>query len=392
MKCMARFGFWFPLAFALAAFSVINGGATAGSIEPANIQHMAGGPGTILRREEIPGAPFNAKAWRILYESTAPDGRPIAVSGVVVIPAGAATEGARPIVAWAHPTTGVELQCAPSRAIFLFQQIQGLRDMVAYGYIVAASDYPGLRTTGPHPYLVGESEARAVIDSVRAARALAGPEASARFAVWGHSQGGHAALFTGMIAARYAPELSLVGVAVAAPATDLADLLRADIDSPAGKNITVMTLSSWSRVYGAPIDTVVLPAAIPVVNRLAGECIESVFDLIVRARTERPLEQNFPTVRDVTVIPPWKGLVVLNTPGTLPTNVPVFVAQGTVDAIVPPRITWDYARKLCAAGSRVTLRVLRDGGHAFAAMHSARDAVDWIAARFAGLAAPSDCS
>jgi acetyl esterase/lipase len=137
---------------------------------------------------------------------------------------------------------------------------------------------------------------------------------------------------------------------------------------------------------------VVSPAAIPVVNRLAGECIESVFDLIVRARTETPLEQNFLTVRDVTVIPPWKGLVALNTPGTLPTDVPVFIAQGTADAIVPPRITWDYARELCAAGSRVTLHVLRGGGHAFAAMHSARDAVGWIAARFAGLPAPSDCS
>ncbi len=93
--------------------------------------------------------------------------------------------------------------------------------MVDRGYVVAATDYPGLGTPQTHPYLVGVSEARAVLDSVRAARALTG--AQNRFAVWGHSQGGQAALFTGLIAKSYAPDLDLVGVAAAAPATDLGD-------------------------------------------------------------------------------------------------------------------------------------------------------------------------
>ena len=50
-------------------------------------------------------------------------------------------------------------------------------------------------------------------------RELSKNTASNRFAVWGHSEGGHAALFTGELAARYAPDLKLVGVAAAAPAT-----------------------------------------------------------------------------------------------------------------------------------------------------------------------------
>ncbi len=96
------------------------------------------------------------------------------------------------------------------------------------GYIVVATDYPGLGTDGIHPYLIGESEGRAVLDSVRAARDLPDSGASDRFAVWGHSQGGHAALYTGELAARYAPELKLVGVAAAAPATYLVELFDAD--------------------------------------------------------------------------------------------------------------------------------------------------------------------
>jgi acetyl esterase/lipase len=148
------------------------------------------------------------------------------VSGIVIVPAGQAPAGGWPIVAWAHPTTGVVPRCAPSLAIFLFQQIAGSRRLLEDGYAIAATDYPGLGTPGPHPYLVGESEARAVIDSVRAARLFPGLENSNRFAVWGHSQGGQASLFTGMIAKTYAPELQLVGVAAAAPATDLATLVR----------------------------------------------------------------------------------------------------------------------------------------------------------------------
>ena len=118
------------------------------------------------------------------------------------------------------------------RAIFgdlLFQQMLGLREMIERGYIVAATDYPGLGTTGPHPYLVGVSEARAVIDFVRAARSIENNDAGNRFTVGGYSQGGQAAVFTGMIAKTYAPELDLLGVAAAAPATNLITLKSQDV-------------------------------------------------------------------------------------------------------------------------------------------------------------------
>jgi acetyl esterase/lipase len=368
------------------------GCARGTALEPDRLARVPGGPGAMLWRQAVAGAPLNAAAYRVLYRSTDPDGRDIAVSGLVIIPRGQAPSGGRPIVAWAHPTTGVVPRCAPSAAMFRFQMIQGLRDMVEHGYIVAATDYPGLGTSQPHPYLVGVSEARAVLDQVRAARALAGPEAGARFAVWGHSQGGQAALFTGMIAARYAPELRLTGVAAAAPATELAALLRADLGTPAGKNLTAMTLWSWHRVYGAPIKPVVAPDALPVINRLAGECIESIHDLYIRGRTERPLETSFLTVRDLVATQPWASLVARNTPATLPPDIPVFIAQGTGDAIVPARITRDYVRRLCAAGSRVRMVEMPGVGHGFAAMRSARDAVAWMADRFAGRQPPDDCS
>lgn len=353
---------------------------------------LAGQPGTLVRREAIDGAPLGAAAYRVVYRSTGLKGEPIFVSGVVVVPRGDPPPGGRPIVAWAHPTSGVTPRCAPSLAIFIFQQIQGLRSFVERGYVVAATDYPGLGTVGPHPYLVGDSEARAVIDAVRVASAMPGAGGGKRFVVWGHSQGGQATLFSAMIAKNYAPELTLVGVAAAAPATDLATLMTDDIDSMGGKNITAMTLWSWHRVYDAPIDNVVDPRAMPAIDLLARECIESPFDLIAREKTGKPLERYFLTADGLAKIEPWRSLLEKNTPGVLPSDIPVFLAQGTDDQIINPAVTRNYMRKLCEAGSKVKMVILPNIGHGRAAQASTAEVVKWASARFAGDASPSDCA
>ena len=72
------------------------------------------------------------------------------------------------------------------------------------------------------------------------------------YVVWGHSQGGQAALFTGLLSQSYAPDLQLLGVAAAAPATELATLMKADLDTSGGRNLTAMTLWSWKRVLARP--------------------------------------------------------------------------------------------------------------------------------------------
>jgi acetyl esterase/lipase len=363
-----------------------------GSFYDAPKSMLVGEPGSLVRQERIDGAPLGAAAYRVLYRSTGLNGEPIFVSGVVVVPPGEAPAGGRPIIAWAHPTTGVTPRCAPSLAIFLFQQIQGLRSFVQRGYVVAATDYPGLGTPQTHPYLVGDSEARAVIDAVRVAGKMPGSGGGNRFVVWGHSQGGQAALFTGMIAKSYAPELTLLGVAAAAPATDLVTLMNDDINSVGGKNITAMTLWSWHRVYDAPIDKVIDPRAMPTVDRLAKECIEGPFDLIERQRTEKPLEQHFLTVDKPADIEPWHALLEKNTPDALSPEIPVFLAQGTIDKIIRPDVTRDYMSKLCKAGSKVRLMLLPGIGHGRAAQASTMAAVNWMTDRLAGETAPNDCT
>jgi acetyl esterase/lipase len=370
------------------------GGAAASAqnaFYQASPQEIAGPPGTIIRAEPMLQAPGYITAYRVLYRSRGLHDEPIAVSGVIIAPRGDAPAGGRPVVAWAHPTTGVVTRCAPSLAFFVFQQIQGLRDMASQGYVVAATDYPGLGGPGVHPYLVGKSEGRAVLDIVRAARTMPEIGASNEVAIWGHSQGGQAALFAGLIAKSYAPELKVVGVAVAAPATELATLMQDDLGTAGGNNLTAMTLWSWDRVFGAPIGRVVTPQAIPAVNRLAEACIESIGDLYLRRRLERPLEASFLIPKNPTDVEPWRSIATANTPGLLPRDMPLFVAQGTADKLVRPEVTQDYVARACRAGERVTFLSLPGVGHGFAASKSARPAVAWMADRFAGSPAPSDC-
>ncbi|MFN8629577.1 MAG: hypothetical protein U0838_04430 [Chloroflexota bacterium] len=48
------------------------------------------------------------------------------------------------------------------RAFFLLDQV------IAHGWVLVATDYVGLGTPGPHPYLIGQGEGRSVLDASRA--------------------------------------------------------------------------------------------------------------------------------------------------------------------------------------------------------------------------------
>jgi pimeloyl-ACP methyl ester carboxylesterase len=347
-------------------------------------------PGDVLRLEGMAGAPSGATAQRMLYVSTGLDGAPIAVSAVVIVPSGAAPQG-RNIVAWAHPTTGVEALCAPSLRVEVFDRIPGLQAILAQGHIVVATDYPGLGTPGPHPYLVGVSEARAVLDSIRAVRRIPAAQANPRFAVWGHSQGGHAALFTGQLAKTYAPDLVLVGVAAAAPATDLGTLLRDDMGTTVGKMLTAYSLWSWSRVYATPLDGAVMPDAMPAVSNVAAICLESRAEILQATFDARPLASGFLQGKPFDN-PPWRDVLAQNEPGKAAAGAPVFIAQGTIDQIVPPDVTAAFIGGLCRRGEKVRVLDMAGIGHLTSGFDSATAAVQWMTARFDGEPVPDDCA
>ena len=130
----------------------------------------------------------------------------------------------------------------------------------------------------------------------------------------------------------------------------------------------------------------------PAVDALANECIESIYDMVQRHYSQRPLEQQFLSVRDVTQLEPWRSLLAQNIPGTPPPDIPVLITQGAADRLVLPEVTRAYVQRLCAAGSNVMYQEWPGVHHGLIGSDSALQAVAWIADRFDGVAAPNTCS
>ena len=165
----------------------------------------------------------------VLYSSRTTQGAKDAISGSVSVPKGKPPKGGWPVITWAHGTTGVADICAPSRdgldpsANTGETYINGdLNAWLQAGYAVLRTDYEGLGTPGKHPYLIGTSEGRSVVDIVAAARQL-DPNISKRYLISGHSQGGHAALFAAGLAGSWQPKLKLRGTVAFAPASHILD-------------------------------------------------------------------------------------------------------------------------------------------------------------------------
>jgi alpha-beta hydrolase superfamily lysophospholipase len=350
-------------------------------------------PGTVLRREPLPAAPAGSRGWRLLYVSTGLSGEPIAVSGVIFVPNGQPPPSGRHIIAWAHPTTGVASRCAPSvRPAALLSDIPGLESFLAAGAIVVATDYPGLGTPGPHPYLIGFSEARAVLDSVRAARAFPEAGAGMRYAVWGHSQGGHASLFAGQLAAGYAPELQLVGIATAAPASELTEILTLDLPTLEGRVLASMAFVSWSEVVpGAGLEQIARSNAAPAMRAIARGCIETTPQVLAEAVGGLVLGRSYLHASPAET-QPWRDILASNTPNGSLSGAPLFLAQGEADTVVRPEVNRHFTETACRRGTSVLLQFYPGVTHTTIARDAAADAASWIGDRFAGRTPPSNCA
>ncbi len=351
---------------------------------PANMAKKA--PGTIIRSTPIT-APSGAKAWKVLYHSRAVDGRDIAVSGVVVVPTATAAKGGRPIVTWAHGTTGLGDQCAPSKQTDAASAIPYVKQLVDAGYVVAATDYEGLGTPGVHPYLVGESEGRSVLDAARAARALNGSGAGDRVLVAGHSQGGQSALFAGELASSYSPELDVLGVAAAAPAADVEHILPLAASIGGGAGYLAMGIQGFHAAYPDADPAAVLTPDAEVKSEAATtQCSGDVMTAFQGRSGPEVL------AHDPLSIPTIKTLLHENSAGNRPAGAPVLIVQGSADTTIPKVLTDAFDAKACAAGDTVDYRVYDGATHGSVIVAAQDDVVRWLKDRVAGKPAPTTCS
>ncbi len=367
---------------------------SAASFGAVSTPVAAGAAGQLIRSERLLGAPNGAVAWRVLYHSRDLRGADIPVSGIVVAPVRPAPSGGWPVVSWAHPTTGSSVRCAPSRGVDPFLLIAGLHELLDAGYVVAATDYSGMGSDGPPSYLIGATEAANVLDAARAARNLRDAHAGAEVILWGHSQGGQAALFAAQQATVAAPELQVRGVAVAAPAAELAQLLDDHEGDVSGVTIGSYAFDAITRVYGSGdprvrLDAVLTPAGQAVLPRIVPQCLLS--DLEELHRLAAPVAGKFFAV-DPATTEPWASILRDNTPGAERIGVPILVTQGDADELVRPATTTDLVSRLCATGGHVTYRTFPHVDHGLAGERSVPLLLSFLDGLRHGQPLPSDCA
>lgn len=352
----------------------------------------AGEPGETIRALAIETAPTGSRAWRILYHSADLGGDDIAVSGTVVVPDGAPPAGGWPVIAWGHPTTGAIARCGPSSGFAPLDLIEGMDDLLEDGFAITATDYPGLGAPGASSYLLGTVEGNAVLDAVRAGRAIDEAELSDDVYFWGHSQGGQAVLFAAQDAAGYAPELHPVTAVVAAPAADLATLLSDDIDDVSGVTIGAYAFTAYQAAYapahpGLELTSILTPAAAEAAAEMEKLCLFGQ-NSELHALAE-PLVGAF-LAADPSTTQPWAGFLAENTPGASPLGVPLLVVQGGSDELVRPAATDGFVRRLCDQGERVAAKHYPTATHGTIVIQALPDVRAWLAsAREGGTSLPA---
>lgn len=350
-------------------------------------------PGTLLRSEPLADRvlPDGAQAWRILYTTTAPDGSPALSAATIVAPLTLPDEP-MPVVAWDHGAVGLVQRCLPSATPDPLRDMPAQEQVVAQGWIVVATDYQ-TDANGVHPFLIGQGEAQSTLDAVRALRQMGEFAVDNRTVVWGHSQGGHSALWVNMIAVTYAPDVVINGVVAISPPTSLISLLDRQRESSAAPILAAFLATAFSSYYSdVSFDTVVTQAARGLAGELATRCPGESLDglamvLMLGELGDEPL----------LALPPseaFRTRLEENEPDGEFTA-PVVVAQGLADVVVLPQVTAEFVAARCAAGSAISFWELPGQDHlSLVQVGSPLEAplIAWTQQRFAGDAPAETCT
>lgn len=350
-------------------------------------------PGELIRIEpianlDVPGG----TAYRMLYGTQAPDGTAAVSSGMIVIPDTPAPAGGRPVLAWAHGTLGFGDDCTPSRTYE--PTLNGLDfgswlpSAMQRGWVVAATDYTGVGTAGDPYYLISKSEAQDVINSVRAARNYPDANAGSVYATFGHSQGGHASLSTGLYA-DYAPELSLVAVSAAAPAAQLSALFDQQYDKPVAWGDGPSVAVSWPLVYpDLPLQGILTDSALKDYSELAHGCLlEEVDQLLVKKVTDAQFFDGNPLKNSA-----WGTAAHEQSVDPTAIGVPIFLVQSLTDNVVLPNTNALLRDESCGADESFSVSWLDMVTHEDTAVMGGMLAMDWLQDRYDGLTPTSTCT
>jgi pimeloyl-ACP methyl ester carboxylesterase len=387
--------------------------------------------GQVIKQEKIKTSVKGAQAWKIAYISSDVSDQKTIVTGLVVAPSGTAPNDSRPIMSWAHGTTGAAQNCGPSQVLdpvvplneyFLIggnsstdYGIPSIDEFISEGYVIVATDYQGQGGGGKHQYAVAATNAMDTINAARAASSMAETGAGKKTIIYGWSQGGGAAIAAASLPEYFAKKgtasdnLELLG-AFALALDDIAIMIPGATDSPASAqkslggliqvfsdnvfNFSHMAMSMWGIQAANPnlnLTDIFTDQGAKVLDEVIGnKCMHPVADT---------LSYNFSTqyktlLKDQPSHPlDWTKAMVKGSVNPVKPIAPIVVYWGNKDVTNPPLMGKLYQQQMCNLGGNVDRVQLPGDITHFTTPGAAQPLyLPWIKDRLAGKPATNNCA
>ncbi len=383
-------------------------------------------PGTVVKCEEIGGrtastlgadlrfsvgggvARYGYRLFRILYVTQYPKGTlrwATALLSTPVEPKGNCRTNAA-IAMVGHGTMGMAPQCGPSR----FPNF-GLHHLtfplLGRGIAVVSPDFLGLGIGVPegHPYLITKPTVWSGLDSVRAARYLAERGAlpgcvSKKVLLFGHSQGGQAALASASMFSSYLQDYQLLGTVAWGPAFGDERLWL----GPFAPTFKVTTATAYFLAYLlAAQRTGKGPALSQWLTPKAAIRISGLLDTVCFAEWDSFLRSQFSTFQDIFTssflkastacnagkgdcksFRFWRDVIAASQIPAQPPLAPTLLVQGLLDTVVSATSVSCIAKRW-KSGTKVTHAcVYPQANHISIISQSWKAILPWIAQILAG--------
>jgi len=386
--------------------------------------------GQVVKQEKIATSVKGAQAWRVAYISSDISGRKTIATGMVVVPTGPTPAGGRPIMSWAHGTTGTAQNCGPSQVFdpvvplnqyFLVggnswtdYGIPSIEEWIKEGYVIAATDYQGLGSGGKHQYGVSATNGMDAINAIRAAGSMKETGANKKTLVYGWSQGGGAT-----IAAASMPEyikqkgtayddLDVLGFVALAPLDLAAAAPKGKITQAQADEYFAGTLKEFSNgVFNfshAVMGYWGSQAAFPnlklsdILTDEGVKAVNEVLDNKCMHATADTLNYNYKTTfmnlvkKSPSNTLAWSEAFVKGSVAQVKPVAPVQIYFGTADITVPPPMHKAYQEQMCKLGGNVgRMQLPGEQDHYTTPPVSKQYYLQWIKDRVAGKPLANGC-
>ena len=386
--------------------------------------------GEIIKKEQVKTSIEGAQAWRIAYISSDVSDRKTISTGLIVAPIGKAPLEGRPVMAWAHGTTGTAQSCGPSQVInpavplnqyFLVggnswtdYGIPNLEEFIKEGYVVVATDYQGLGGGGKHQYAVAGTNGRDLINSARAAISMLDVGASHRTIFYGWSQGGGATIAAASLGAylnkkgSVADDLQVLGFVALAPDDAGVMIQNATKDQASADkaingliqlfsdnifNFSHFAMTIWGTQAAYPhlkLSDIFTDQGANVVDQvLSNKCMHVVADTLnyTYGNQFKTLLTDKPTNTMAWVKALIDGSVLPIKPVA-----PVVIYWGSKDTAVPPIMHELYQKQMCSMGRNIErIQLPGEQTHFSTPGVSAPMYLRWVKDRIAGKPLPNGC-